>query len=289
MVASRCTSIATGFGTVRRHLQPDDAARPEKDLHAAALVDRAVTHEPQIAAQQIGMRLENVPQVRRSGLLLPLEKKLEVHRKWNLCTAQGIDGGEQRHDGRLVVADRTAVHPPLRFDRESRQRPVQIPCPVTHFRITDHRLPWIGLPLLRHHRLTVVMGIQDQGMLRPGRQELAEHRWWGTFHFQAPGPDSAFVHHLFQPSGVPQDVFGISRDVGDRHQVGELRDDSALPLADILPSRVAHRDHARILRPDPSGSCRRQKRADDHVPENMSSDRHGTLLNSPKKSGWVGF
>ena len=56
----------------------DDAARAEDDLLAPALVHRAVADQPDIAAQQVLVRCEDLRQVRRAGLLLALEDELDV-------------------------------------------------------------------------------------------------------------------------------------------------------------------------------------------------------------------
>src|SRR6185369_3315612 len=133
-----------------------DPARAEDDLLPAALMNRPVADQPDVASQQVFVRIQNLPEVLRAGLLLTLEDELQARVE---RLARGSDGIEGRHDGedrRLVVGCRTRVDPPLRTD-PGRVVEGYDPAVALDRAVTQHGAPGRRRPFLRVKRLAVVV------------------------------------------------------------------------------------------------------------------------------------
>src|SRR5690242_10319676 len=91
-------------GAVHGEFEIGDAARAEKELHAARLVDRAVTQQPQVALENVSIFTKDFVEVRRSGFFFAFKKDFEVDAEGHVGGVQRVKRGKQCLDGSLVVA-----------------------------------------------------------------------------------------------------------------------------------------------------------------------------------------
>ena len=77
-------------------------------------------------------------------------------------------------------------------------------------------------PLGRRNGLAVVMRVEDDGVLRALRQDLAGDDGRRTGQCEQTGIDSAASQRIEQKIGVPLEIRRVSRDVGDGEELAEL-------------------------------------------------------------------
>ena len=225
---------------VDRQLEAGDTPGPVVDLHPPGGMDGAVAEDPGVGFQQVEVLAQDLRQVGRALLLLPLQEQLEVYRGHDSRGPQGVQGREDRHDGRLVVARRAGEDPPLRIERPLDVREVHLLHPLAQRAGAHHRFEGIGEPPLLTHGLAVVVGVEHHRPLRPGDAQVAEEgrgRAGGrreTAHLEAPAAE-----HLRQTVGVLLDVGDAGGDVGQGEQVRQLAHDLLLVRGTVRPHLVA--------------------------------------------------
>jgi hypothetical protein len=89
--------------------------------------------------------------------------------------------------------------------------------------VQHHRLegPAVG-PLARHHRLAVVVGVEDDGAPRARHADLSVEGRRGVVYFQPAQFDSALAVHALDQVRVAAHVVQVARGVGDAQQLGEF-------------------------------------------------------------------
>ena len=76
--------------------------------------------------------------------------------------------------------------------------------------------------MVRVHRLPVVVAVEEDGRLRPGGSQLAEHHRAAAVGGEDFRADAASLHHLLERFGVAHDVGHVGGVVGqpeERHQL----------------------------------------------------------------------
>ena len=76
--------------------------------------------------------------------------------------------------------------------------------------------------MVRVHRLPVVVAVEEDGRLRPGGSQLAEHHRAAAIGGEDFRADAASLHHLLERFGVARDVGHVGSVVGqpeERHQL----------------------------------------------------------------------
>src|SRR5262249_29517197 len=160
--------------TVDRDLDVGDAAGTEVELLAARLMNGPVAQQPELRLQQLRVPPEDLRQMRRAGLLLTFEEDFEPDRRLQAGGAQGIEGGHQADDRRLVIARAAAVEAPLRLQRRAGG---DLAASVFQGPVAQDGLPGASAPLGRIHRLPVIVGIEGNRGTGPSARQLAvDHR-----------------------------------------------------------------------------------------------------------------
>ena len=254
------------------HGQPEahDAARAERDPRQAARVDRPVAEDPQVRAQQVAVRGQRAREVRRARFLLALEEELEVGRERDLRGAQCVDCGEDGHDRPLVVARRARVDARLVRERVPRRIPghdrrAVLGPPRTQRRLEGRRDPGC----LGADGLPVEMRIEKERPCRARRREHAVDRHRRARRLEDARVDAALLQHADEERRVRADIRLVRRDVRQREQLAQLRDDRLLVDGDVLRRRGhRHRGKGRRRvgtggvdgRQQPTGEERRRPR-----------------------------
>jgi hypothetical protein len=153
---------------VRRELEPGHPAHAEHHLLPARLVHRAVGEEPGVGGEQRAVALQQRAQVRRPGLLLALEKELDVHRRPRAGRAHRVEGGQRGDDGRLVVAGAAGVEAPLGARRARRGRQRDGAAAGLQRAVAQRGRPGRARPVGGDDRLAVVVGVEHDRAPGPG-------------------------------------------------------------------------------------------------------------------------
>src|SRR4029078_663257 len=124
-------------------------------------VDGPVAEEPEIAREERRVVAQDLREMRGAGLLLPLQKELQVDGGRDAGGAYRVERREQADDGRLVVARRPGVEHPSRIDRSRGRRDV-LPSRL-HGAVALARLPRLAGPLRGVNRLAVIVRVKDDG------------------------------------------------------------------------------------------------------------------------------
>ncbi len=199
-------------------LQARGAARAEAEQHAAALVNGAVTDQPCIGSEQIGVRGHGSGQVRRARLLLAFEHEPQVERGALPLREQRVQCRQHGDDGRLVVAGRARIEPRLGVQRARSIERNVAPGAIG------------GLP--------VIVGVERERAraLWPG--QVGHENGWRVGLAQHLHGEAAPLEHAAQHLDVALDVRPVARDVGDREQGRELGEDGALVSRPPRPGRA---------------------------------------------------
>ena len=245
-VQARCRAV---HGQPKAH----DAAGTERDPRQASRIDRAVAEEPEIRAQQVSIRGERPRQVRRTRLLLALEEELQIDGAWNLRRNEGIDRGQHRDDGPLVVAGGAGVDARLIGKRVLHIGPRDCCGAIFHLSGAQDRLEGRCLPCrLGPDRLAVEVRIEKECPPRALRAELAVHGDRCAGGFEDAGSDAALFQHPDQKLGIAADV-GLARcDVRQCEELPQLADDGFLVGGDVslgggnCPRLVGRRRHCGV-------------------------------------------
>src|ERR1700739_3258252 len=132
------------------------ASCAKDDRLLSALIDRAVADQPNISVHQVAIGFENLFEMGRASLLFSLPDETDVGPQRNAGSLQRIQGSELGKDRRFVVA-----------------RGARKAAGLT-LKIVDVRLEGRNCPLGRRDGLSIVMRIEDDGVLSAGRHDLAE-------------------------------------------------------------------------------------------------------------------
>jgi hypothetical protein len=149
------------------------------------------------------MEPQQFGQVRRSLLLFALEDDLEIE-AWPLpLGAKRVDRRENGHDARFIVGSASGVNP-------------RVGAVADQFRLEGRS----DRPVLRRHRLTVIMGVEHIGSRSPGDAPLTvdEGRRRSIGIFEHTRGKSAALHHPDDMVGIPPDVGEIVGHVGNGEQ-----------------------------------------------------------------------
>ncbi len=85
-----------------------------------------------------------------------------------------------------------------------------------------------SLPIGRHNRLTVVVGIKDDSAIRAGRCARTENDWRGAGGLQQLRTNISFFQRGDEKRRVPANIFVVGRDVRDGEQVVEFSENLRL-------------------------------------------------------------
>src|SRR5579864_299924 len=189
------------------------AARAEYYSLRAALVDWTIADQPHIAGDQVAIGIENLFQMRRAGFFLAFPHKANVRCKRNMRSVKRIQGGELREDCCLVVGTRPRIDTLLAIY------------------IREARLKWAAAdPVGRRDRLTVVVRIEDDGMLGIRRANLAVDDRRSIWNRQQSRIDAALLEHRRQCVGIAANVFRIAGNIRNSKQSRELIE-NLLPMS----------------------------------------------------------
>ena len=81
------------FRTVDRNFEVGDSARAKHNLLAATLMNRTITDEPDVGAQQIFLSVRISCEMRRACFLLAFEHKLNIRTQRDIRGVQRIESG----------------------------------------------------------------------------------------------------------------------------------------------------------------------------------------------------
>src|SRR5262249_12167972 len=148
--------------------------RAKEDLHAAALMHRAVAQKPEVATKLVRVLVEDRGEMGRAGLLLPLQKKLHVDGELDLRRAQRIQRRHPPDERGLGARGGAAVEPPLGRKRRTQRVQGDLPARGAQRSLAQSGLKGSGDPVFRLDRLSVVVRVKDDGPAGAWRRELAE-------------------------------------------------------------------------------------------------------------------
>ena len=150
-----------------------------------------------------------------------------------MLIAHGVDGGEDGHDRRLVVAGRARVNPCLGIDMHAGLGKWNRLPPVAEGAVPQDRRPGRRRPLLRIQGLPIVMGVEHQRARRSDGRELAVHRRGSTGNSeQTRIAEAATLEHLNEMIGVATNVRRVACEVRNGEQRCKFADDRGfVPLA----------------------------------------------------------
>jgi hypothetical protein len=201
---------------------------------------------------------QHLRQVGGARLLLALEEELQVHRARHAGRLQGVDGGQHRHDGGLVVAGGAPVEPPFRL-RLSGGQSVQghRAAALLQRRRPQHRRPGRARPPALVHRLAVVVGVDDDRAPRARSRQLAVDDGRAALALQQARADAPPLHERHDVLGVALYVGPVRGQVRDGHQPGQLAQHRDLVLRPPAGHRLPHVRRLASARAD--ASRRRQE------------------------------
>ena len=156
--------------------------------------------------------------------------------------AQGIESRKKGGDGAFVIRRGAAEEAPFGIEGRLGRLPVHRRAgnPVTH-----HRNEGIGAPLRRRDRLAVIMGIEDDGAVRPWNfQQAVDHRRRAT---RGPGRGlkAAGLQKVLQPCRGRRQPLRIGRDASEAGQLVQLADDGRFVRGAIAIDLIAQiRSHS---------------------------------------------
>ncbi len=207
---------------VERDGEMRHAARAEDHALASALVNRAIADEPDVSAEFAAILLEHGAEVCRTRFLFAFPDETQIGLERNVRGLQCVERGKLREDGGLVVGRGARVDARLAID---------------HFR--HRRKGRFGFPFLGSDGLTVVVRVEDDGVLRAGRLDLAIDHRIGSGRGEQLSFNVAALEHPDQRFGVALDVRFVAGDVGDGEETGELLQDLLLVRSPPLTRSVS--------------------------------------------------
>ena len=172
------------------------------------------------------------PEVRRSGLLFPIEEKHEVGSGRDLLFAKRVQHGEYRGNRRFVVTGRSRIEPPFRIDRLAvfGHRP-RFAASLHRGRV-ERRLERRMRPRLRIHRLAVVVDVDPERARRARHGQRAVDDGRRAIHAEQLRLHAGGLQLVADVRGGPLDIRGIARAIGIGQQGREVAQDArAIGLA----------------------------------------------------------
>ena len=110
------SAVELGPRAVDRHRERGDAACAEDDRLLACLVHGTIADQPEVRGKEILVGRDRLLQVRRPHFLFALECKSHVRLHPQSCRANGVERGQDRDDGRLVIASAARVQARFRVE-----------------------------------------------------------------------------------------------------------------------------------------------------------------------------
>ena len=182
-------AVQFAVGPVESDGEMGHAARAEDHALASALVDRAIADEPDVSAEFVAILLEHGAEVCRTRFLFAFPDETQIGLERNVGGLQCVERGELREDGSFVVGGRARVDARLAID---------------HFR--HRREGRFGFPFLGSDGLSVVMRVEDDGVLCAGRLDFAVDHRIGPGCGEQLGVNVAALAACRQDFGVALDV-----------------------------------------------------------------------------------
>ena len=237
--------------TVDSQVQIDVPAHAENRLLSAGRMGGSVDDYPAVGSQRIAVLRQYRGKVRRTGFLLAFEEYLEVEAGGLTLRLQRIDGGQDRHHAELVVGGGAGIDPPIGIDPLIACRQRQYLSVLVHTaRSEDGRKRSAGLPILRRHRLAVIMGIDDKGAFRSRDAPLSVdcRRDGRAVALQQTRRQAPFRHHGHNMLGVEPDIRQVARYVRNCEQLHIFGEDRALvpvhPIRRLCSNRWRRKQRA---------------------------------------------
>src|SRR5687768_17546958 len=162
-------------GPIHRDIEACYAARTEDHGLFPGLVYRSIAHQPEICGKESLVGRQSRFQIRRSRLLFPFERKLDVALERKAGRANAVNGGHERNDRRLVVSGSASVEPPLGIKALASRRTCDRTAALVYSFVAKRRLEWRRGPLLRVERLPVIVGVEADCSGGARRADFAEH------------------------------------------------------------------------------------------------------------------